>query len=402
MGSHGKEPLQHEHGKRFSFAGSRRERHELLRRRFSPKSAALDAAVPDKAWCRMCLGKSDGTQQACDQEHVSAGSRHGRVFWIMKLKAVKLNYQISNIREVMQLCVPRACSLEVAGGFLAPFYLYHGLRSGTLQLPQDLLGTGCYGNPDTNVLPLRLAVAVDQHAEFQQAVNLGAEAARELRKTWLIHFQEKGLHPIIYTALEQPRLPSPRHHSRAGLAEGLSQGAAVLFAGDWRFDEGVVASIQRHLVRPLQARVFAVISWRRQRRGWAERRAMKKLVPSLTDFLWVLDDSEEDLRRKIQPSALQRYQRMGGRALAPLGKHSRGGSLHSLVKLQKVLDLTEAHEMRRGFRFRWLIYSRLDLVWVSHHPLLKLLDEKSIWTVPLAGKLQQQTNGKARSGQIIM
>ena len=348
--------------------------------------------MPDKARLgRVCLGRLGSPVVYCKL------SRHGRVFWIMKLKAVKLNYQISNIREVMQLCVPRACSVEMAGGFLAPFYLYQGLRSGTLQLPQDLLRTGCYGNPDTNVLPLRLAVAADQHAEFQQAVHLGPEAARELRKTWLIHSHEsaqRSLHPIVYTALEQPRLPRPRH-SRAGPAEKGSSGAAVLFAGDWRFDEGVIASIQRHLVRPLQARVFAVISRRKQRRGWAERRAMKKLVPSLTDFLWVLDDSAEDLRRKIQPSALQRYQHMGGRALAPLAKHSQGGSLHSLIKLEKVLDLTEAYEMRRGFRFRWLIYSRLDLAWVAHHPPLKLLDENSIWTVPLAGKLQQQTLGQA-------
>ena len=95
--------------------------------------------------------------------------------------------------------------------------------------PKTCLALGVMGTPTPTCCLFAWAVAVDQHAEFQQAVNLGAEAARELRKTWLIHFQEKGLHPIIYTALEQPRLPSPRHHSRAGLAEGLSQGAAVLF-----------------------------------------------------------------------------------------------------------------------------------------------------------------------------
>ena len=85
-----------------------------------------------------------------------------------------------------------------------------------------------------------------------------------------------------------------------------------------------------------------------------------------------------------------RYERMSGRALAPLAEHSKGGSLHSLIKLQKVLALTEAYEKRRGHLFQWLVYSRLDLAWVSNHPPLRLLDEQSIWTIPLGGTLQDQ------------
>ena len=169
-------------------------------------------------------------------------------------------------------------------------------------MSQDLLVPGCYASHTR--LPFRLAVAADQHAEFQKSMEL-PEAARELGKTWLIHFEDPGKapHPVIFTAVEQPRLP--RAQASRGMASGKpakpARGTAVLFAGDWRFDEGVVASIQRHLVRPLKAKVFAVVSRRGQRHGWVERRSMKKLLPSLAAFAWEIDDSAEDLRGKIRP-----------------------------------------------------------------------------------------------------
>ena len=330
-------------------------------------------------------------------DHSGSCDRPGRVFWILQLKAVKQFYDLSNVLEAMLLCVPLACLEEAAAGFLAPLYLFQGLRSGVLDLPEDLLQPGCHENHIR--MPFRLAVAADQLAEFREGLLLGPEAARDLRRSWLIHFGQDPREkrpPVIFTATEQPLLPHTMRESaqtyQAKLCSGANaSGSAVLFAGDWRFDEAVIRSIHRHLVRPLAAKVFAVVSRRGQRHGWKERHTLKKHLPSLRAFVWLLDDSDADLRLKIPPHALRFYERLGGRALAPLARHSKGGSLHSLIKLQKVLELTEAYERQRGYCFRWLVYSRLDLLWIASHPPLRLLDERSIWTVPLGGTLQEQT-----------
>jgi len=39
----------------------------------------------------------------------------------------------------------------------------------------------------------------------------------------------------------------------------------------------------------------------------------------------------------------------------------------------------ERYELQRGMKFRWIISSRLDLMWMAAHPPLSLLDETVIW-----------------------
>ena len=232
------------------------------------------------------------------------------MFWILQLRKVKLTFSLSNVYAAMLLCVPSICPAEAIEGFLAPLFLYQGISSGDLEISEALLGPGCHR--DGLIMPFRLAVNADQHAEFQHILDVGPDAARELRRTWLIHFPEDGdgaRTPTIFTAMDQLPMVSHMRSGQAAVSKAdkvteVLKGTAVLFAGSWRFEESVVVSIQRHLVLPLQAKVFAVFSHNRQRRGWVERRALKKIMPALAAFSWVLDDPTADLRRKIRPSAL--------------------------------------------------------------------------------------------------
>ncbi|CAE7197668.1 unnamed protein product, partial [Symbiodinium necroappetens] len=43
------------------------------------------------------------------------------------------------------------------------------------------------------------------------------------------------------------------------------------------------------------------------------------------------------------------------------------------------LNLVERFEAERGEPFRWIVYCRLDMVWVQPHPPLSLLDPFFVW-----------------------
>eukprot|EP00435_Cladocopium_sp_Y103_P005588 s1259_g1.t2 len=163
-------------------------------------------------------------------------------------------------------------------------------------------------------------------------------------------------------------------------------GVAVLFAGSWRYEERTLASLARHLVRPLSATVLCALSGSSGSRGWRERQQMKKFFPALAGFRWLHDVSEAELRKAIAPKALLLYETFGGGAVSPLRRNKLGGQLHSLRKMQIVWQMTKSYERKRRRRFRWVIYSRLDLIWVANHPPLQFLEPPDgIWTVPLAG-----------------
>jgi hypothetical protein len=64
-----------------------------------------------------------------------------------------------------------------------------------------------------------------------------------------------------------------------------SAGVAVLFAGSWRYEERTLASLARHLVRPLSATVLCALSGGGGS-GWRERQRMKKFFPALAGEIY--------------------------------------------------------------------------------------------------------------------
>ncbi|CAJ1453144.1 unnamed protein product [Effrenium voratum] len=156
---------------------------------------------------------------------------------------------------------------------------------------------------------------------------------------------------------------------------------AVLFAGAWRFSERTCASIARHLLQPLQAVSFAVSSGRGRLEA---RRRLKQLFVSL-NFAWVKDPNVKELRASIPPKAREIYETLGSGALSPLRGIPGGFNLPSLRKLQIALDLVKGYEKRRRRQFKWLIHTRMDLIWVANHPPLSMMDSSRIWTTPLLG-----------------
>ena len=63
-----------------------------------------------------------------------------------------------------------------------------------------------------------------------------------------------------------------------------TSGVAVLFAGSWRYEERTLASLARHLVRPLEATVLCALSGGgagTSGSGALERQRMRKFFPAL-------------------------------------------------------------------------------------------------------------------------
>ena len=81
---------------------------------------------------------------------------------------------------------------------------------------------------------------------------------------------------VLFTTLPQPWPPEPR---RAPLRGG-SGGAAVLFAGSWRYEGRTLATIERHLVRPLDATVLCVLSGE-SKHGWRQKGQLRTFFPAL-------------------------------------------------------------------------------------------------------------------------
>ena len=80
-----------------------------------------------------------------------------------------------------------------------------------------------------------------------------------------------------------------------------SAGVAVLFAGSWRYEERTLASLARHMVRPLSATVLCALSGGGGS-GWRERQRMKKFFPALAGENWGF------LRWGVQLKSLLRVQ----------------------------------------------------------------------------------------------
>jgi len=73
------------------------------------------------------------------------------------------------------------------------------------------------------------------------------------------------------------------------------------------------------------------------------------------------------------------YTAMAGRGSVFSPVVGTGANLPSLRKLELAADLLASHERTRGRRFRWVVFSRLDMEWVADHPKLSLLAPDHIW-----------------------
>ncbi|CAE8742250.1 unnamed protein product [Polarella glacialis] len=163
-------------------------------------------------------------------------------------------------------------------------------------------------------------------------------------------------------------------------------GVAVLLAGQWRFRAGTLESIRRHVVEVHDENgvndgrtlVFGAFS----RAGNVTGKRAHQLLSlafgtRLQGFTW-LKDMPQYLLEKEFADSLPLIQVMGGLGLGPLTSQSTS-NLHNLRKSEAVLDLVESYEAARGFRFQWLIFSRLDTYWMARHPALSLLDPNSVY-----------------------
>merc|ERR1712232_495770 len=93
--------------------------------------------------------------------------------------------------------------------------------------------------------------------------------------------QSEGRNLRMFHAYPQ-RLPDRRQVLAEPVAlDHLASGAAVIFASDWRFSRPTAATIQRYLIRPLRAPVFAAMSGHPESKGLSEKAMMNAAFPSL-------------------------------------------------------------------------------------------------------------------------
>eukprot|EP00434_Breviolum_minutum_P032312 symbB.v1.2.028574.t1/scaffold3036.1/size64867/4 len=315
----------------------------------------------------------------------SCAMRHGRLFWVLLMATIQLGEpKLGDTRNLMLLCVPRPCSASTVGQWISPWFVHQGKLEGVVKLQN--------WQPACRK-PLHLAL---QHRPAFHAKSV--MDAQDLRRgedvpPWPLFWMrpepegpgsepkaaEDEVEPVILVNLPQP-YPRRVHHAGTTISGG---GVAVLFAGSWRYEERTVATVARHVVMPLQAVVLAALSGSGP--GRLEHWQMKRFFPALAGFQWVRDPTIRQLREAIAPKSLLLYETFGGGAISPLRRSKLGGALFSLQKLQMVLHMTRQYERKRRRRFRWLIYSRLDLIWVANHPPVRLMDEDALWAVPLGG-----------------
>eukprot|EP00906_Rhabdomonas_costata_P031975 RCo045092 len=80
------------------------------------------------------------------------------------------------------------------------------------------------------------------------------------------------------------------------------------------------------------------------------------------------------------PSAAQ-FRWLSGNALSP-AFGARGGALFTYFAQSQCLKMIRAHELstaRRGQKYVWVVWSRLDMVWLHPHPPVGVLDPRKVW-----------------------
>lgn len=307
-------------------------------------------------------------------------SMGAHLFWVLLMHRTLLGEpKLGDSHHAMLTCLPTACSEAVLSQWLAPTFIHSGTLEGIVRLQKSYLDYSCQGASHVSLHP-RHAFPASSDRNFRKEV--AASGKLPPWPMWFLQPEPIGAKifgpSVLFATLPQPQ-PKPLRPSSEGQG-----GVAVLFAGSWRYEERTLASLARHLVRPLSATVLCALSGGGGS-GWRERQRMKKFFPALAGFRWLRDLRDAELRKAIAPKALLLYETFGGGAISPLRRNKLGGQLHSLRKMQIVWQMTKSYERKRRRRFRWVIYSRLDLIWVANHPPLHLLEPpNTIWTVPLA------------------
>eukprot|EP00913_Durusdinium_trenchii_P026377 g24750.t1 len=281
--------------------------------------------------------------------------RRGRLYWTLQLRGLAHEMRVQQVEKALLLCVPTWCRREATSAWIASQKLSFVAHHWQLQ-------SSCGGL----ALPPRLGLPVETDEGLQHYVT--ALGGRHLSLSIL----PGAAGPVIYSSLP---LHVPKPHFLEQPSRGV--GAAVLFAGAWRFSERTALAIRRHLLQPLNAKVFAVSSGKGSL--WLAFHG-----PPGEKLQSVRDLTLEELKGVIPPEALSLYEVLGSGALSPLRGIPGGFNLHALRKLQLVFKLVQGYEERRGRQFKWLIHSRLDLIWAANHPPLALMDRR-IWTSPLLG-----------------
>lgn len=299
--------------------------------------------------------------------------QHRRAYWLLQIGTLNREARAIRPPDVLSsqlLCVPEECDEDAAGAWLTEIAVVARVSvrvdsaSFFLTSERTLHSLASWCRPGRLRLPTRRAWRL-------------ANVGRLPDQLFHIMWATADLPPQKMAVLvaEQPlprRLPAPLPLAKA------PSGAAVLFAGAWRFSPRVAEDVRRRLVEPLGAAVFAVLSGPAAGAGAAERAAfLRAFGPAVADFAWARDPGPGALREELLGGRgggrQSLYEAMGGLILTPLS--GNGTTLHSFRKMQAGLELVERYEEARGQRFRWIIHSRTDLLWQADHPPLHLLEE---------------------------
>ncbi|CAJ1455103.1 unnamed protein product, partial [Effrenium voratum] len=249
------------------------------------------------------INQGDARVVVLDFMRFCASRSVSRLYWVLQMNGIILGAaSLGDTRHAMALCVPKVCSHHLAAAWLAAMYLRSGSLEGIAAFREDPFADCGDG---TVLLPPRYALLAQHNVGFQ-ALAAGQDAPPW--PIWAMHFEDPALgsqgRTVFFSVLEQPLPPllppgRPKHPPAKAAA-----GAAVLLAGRWRYCERTVASIARHVTRPLEAVVVAVQSGTSAGGGRAAKAQLRRFF-ALAAFRWVRDDpAEERLQRLLAQKQL--------------------------------------------------------------------------------------------------
>jgi len=329
-----------------------------------------------------------GTQTRWDdpmRNHmVDCQQRAMRVYWVMELDGMPSDSGTVLLKQVVSaflVCVPSACDAYSVGVYFTRSVVF-GVRQVSNGFFRDArikrISSVCF--PGYVRLPPRSAFPVADDINIRSMLGDLSEHVFRLAQI------DDGNPNVNAVVVAEQRFPRPP--SAPGPLSQSPDGVALLFGGSWRFSQSLVRAIRRHVIEPLGATVFAVMSLGSSDESGAQTSGDETATEfasivgdALAGFAWVEDLAQEDLIRDLSASGvLNVHLLMRGWDITPLGSKV-GTSLHAYRKIEAVLDLTQQHEDKQGRRFKWLIFSRTDLIWVADHPPLALLDPNVIWSM---------------------
>jgi len=313
-----------------------------------------------------------------------------RVYWILQVTGASWvesrTLSPDQVSSSFTVCVPAECEAYPVGVWISPsIVLARGRTAHGHFHDSRMRRLSSICRPDHIRLPARSAFPVADDANIRVA--LGNLSQRIFRLVYM----EGGKPKVNGVIIAEQRFPQPP--SAPSRLVSAPAGVALLFGGSWRFGYSLAKPIRQHVVEPLGASVFAVMSLGMQWRvsadapenvaaELAEAEFTDAFGEALTGFKWVKDPVPGDLARELSTSGvLDIHILMGGWDVTPLSSKA-GTSLHAYRKIEAVLDLAERHEETvRSRRFEWLVFSRTDLIWAADHPPLALLEPNAVWSM---------------------